>query len=323
MSRVLVTGGAGFIGSHVVDALIEAGDEVIVIDDLSAGRRSNVSPKARFYQIDIRSQEIRSIFECERPEYVNHHAAHIDVAHSVDDPLHDASANILGSLNLLECCRRYGVKKIIYASSGGAVYGEPEYLPCDENHPIHPISPYGASKYAVELYLYLYGQNYGLDYTILRYPNVFGPRQDPFGEAGVVAIFSLQMLLGEEVTINGSGEQQRDFLYVEDCVEANLLATENGASQVYNLGSGKGTPINHLFKEMKRLTGYPLDPVHGPPRLGDIYQIYLDASKAERELGWKPAVGLQEGLQRILTYFEKQLVASSKHEWRSEKGEGT
>lgn len=322
MSRILVSGGAGFIGSHVVDALIEAGDEVIVIDDLSAGRRSNVSPKARFYQLDIRSQELRSIFECERPEYVNHHAAHIDVPHSVDDPLHDASANILGSLNLLECCRRYGVKKIIYASSGGAVYGEPEYLPCDESHPIRPISPYGASKYAVELYLHLYRQNYGLDYTILRYPNVYGPRQDPFGEAGVVAIFSLQMLLGKETTINGSGEQERDFLYIEDCVKANLLSMEGGSGQVYNLGTEKGTSIHHLFEEMKRLTGYSRGAVHGPPKAGEVFRICLDARKALKDLEWSPTVGLQEGLERTLTYFERQLVTPSKHERRSEKGEG-
>lgn len=322
MSRILVTGGAGFIGSHVVDALIETGDEVIVIDDLSAGRRSNVSPKARFYQVDIRSQELRSIFEREGPEYVNHHAAHIDVAHSVDDPLHDASANILGSLNLLECCRRYGVKKIIYASSGGAVYGEPEYLPCDESHPIRPISPYGASKYAVELYLHLYGQNYGLDYTILRYPNVYGPRQDPFGEAGVVAIFTLQMLLGKETTINGSGEQERDFLYIEDCVKANLLSMEGGSGQVYNLGTEKGTSIHHLFEEMKRLTAYSRRAVHGPPKAGEVFRICLDARKALKDLEWSPTVGLQEGLERTLTYFERQLVTPSKHERRSEKGEG-
>jgi UDP-glucose 4-epimerase len=175
----------------------------------------------------------------------------------------------------------------------------------------------------VEFYLYLYRENYGLDYTILRYPNVYGPRQDPLSEAGVVAIFSLQMLLEEEVTINGSGGQERDFLYVEDCAKANLLAMDSGSGQVYNLGSGKGTSINQLFEEMRQLTAYPLDPVHGPPRLGDVYQIYLDAKKAESELGWRPAIGLREGLQRTLSYFERQLVTSGKHERTSEKGEGT
>lgn len=311
MSLVLVTGGAGFIGSHVVDALIEAEHEVIVVDDLSTGHRRNVDPKAKFYQIDIRSRELRSIFEDERPEYVNHHAAHIDVDRSLEDPLYDASVNVLGSINLLECCRQCGVRKIIYASTGGAVYGEPEYLPCDESHPVRPISPYGTSKHAVELYLHLYRQNYGLDYTTLRYSNVYGPRQDPFGEAGVVAIFSLQMLMGEEVTINGSGEQERDFLYVEDCARANLLSIEKGSGQVYNLGTSKGTSINHLFEKMSRLTGYARHPVHDPPKPGEVLCICLDANKAKKELEWSPTVELQGGLERTLTYFQRQLSTAN------------
>lgn len=311
MSRVLVTGGAGFIGSHVVDALIEAGHEVVVVDDLSKGRRRNVNPKARFYRIDIRKEELASIFAHERPEYVSHHAAHVDLRRSFEDPLHDASANILGSINLLECCRKYGVSKIIYASSV-AIYGEPEHLPCSENHPVQPSSPYGASKYAVEHYLHLYRENFGLDHTILRYPNVYGPRQDPVGEAGVVAVFSLQMLLGEEVTINGSGDQERDFVYVEDCAKANLLAMEKGSGEVYNLGTGKGISINHLFEEMKRLTGYPLDAVHGRPRPGDVFRICLDANKAKRELKWSPTVWLQEGLERTLGHFREQLAITEK-----------
>lgn len=311
MSRVLVTGGAGFIGSHVVHSLIEAGHEVVVVDDLSRGRRRNVNPKARFYRIDIREEELASIFAHERPEYVNHHAAHVDLRRSLEDPLHDASVNILGSINLLECCRTYEVSKIIYASSV-TIHGEPEHLPCSEDHPVRLSSPYGASKYAVELYLYLYRENYGLDCTILRYPNVYGPRQDPLGEAGVVAIFSLQMLLGEEVTINGSGDQERNFLYVEDCVKANLLALDNGSGEAYNLGSGIGTSVNQLFEEMKRLTGYPLDAVHGPPKPVEVFHICLDVNKAKKELEWSPTVGLQEGLERTLAYFREQLAITEK-----------
>lgn len=311
MSRVLVTGGAGFIGSHVVDALIELGHQVIVIDDLSAGRRRNVNPKANFYQMDIRSPELQTLFEEERPDYVNHHAAQVDVRRSIKDPLHDARINMLGSINLLECSSNYKVKKFIYASTGGALYGEPDYLPCDEAHPVRPISPYGASKYAVELYLHMYRAHYGLDYTILRYPNVYGLRQDPFGEAGVVAIFSVQMLLREQVTINGNGDQERDFLYVEDCVQANLLAMDKGSGEVYNLGFGKGTPINQLFERIKELTNYPLQPVYGPPNLGEVHRIYLDAGKAKRELGWRPTVRLDEGLERTVAHFERKIATKN------------
>jgi len=212
---------------------------------------------------------------------------------------------------LLECSRRYEVSKVIYASSV-ALYEEPELLRCDEDHPIRPSSPYGVSKYAVEHYLHLYRENFGLDHTILRYPNVYGPRQDPLGEAGVVAVFSLQMLLGEEVTINGSGDQERDFVYVDDCAKANLFSMGKGSGEIYNLGTGKGTSINHLFEEMKRLTGYPLDAVHRPPRPGDVFRICLDANKAKKELGWSPTVGLHEGLERTLAYFREQMAIIEK-----------
>src|SRR4030067_347000 len=220
----LVTGGAGFIGSHVVDALISAGYEVVVVDDLSTGNLANLNPAATFYQMDIRSQQLAEVFEKERPAYVDHHAAQMDVRRSIADPLFDAEVNVIGSINLIECCRRYGVKRLIYISTGGAVYGEPEYLPCDEAHPINPICPYGASKHTVEHYLFMYQQNYGLEYNVLRYPNVYGPRQDPHGEAGVVAIFTGQMLDDKQVVINGDGEQPRYFVYVEGCAQANRLA---------------------------------------------------------------------------------------------------
>jgi UDP-glucose 4-epimerase len=303
--KVLVTGGAGFIGSHVVDSLIEEGHSVVVVDDLSTGKREHVHPQARFYEMDIRSPDLDGMFTEERPELVNHHAAQADVRRSVADPSYDAEVNILGSLNLLECARKHGTKEFIYASTGGAVYGEPAYLPCDENHPLNAICPYGVSKHTVEHYLYLYGQNYGLEYTILRYPNVYGPRQDPFGEAGVVAIFARQMLHGEQVIINGSGEQQRDFVYVADIVRANILAMDKGEGQIYNLGCGVGTSINELFAIMKGITGYAREPVHGPPKPGETFRIYLDAAKAHRELGWEPLIGLEEGLGKTIDFFLK------------------
>jgi len=209
--RILVTGGAGFIGSHVVDALIEEEHEVVVVDDLSTGKREHLHPRAKFYYLDIRDvRRLKEVFAAEHPEIVNHQAARANVRESMEKPVLYAEVNVIGSLNLLEMSQAYGVGKFIYASTGGAVYGEPEYLPADESHPINPLDPYGASKHFVEHYLYLYGVNYGLNYTILRYPNVYGPRQDPHGEAGVVAIFTGQMLKGGEPVINGSGEQERD-----------------------------------------------------------------------------------------------------------------
>jgi len=303
--RILVTGGAGFIGSHVVDALIERGHEVIVVDDLSTGKREHLNPQAKFYHLDIRdAQGLEEVFATERPEIVNHQAARANVRESMEKPVLYAEVNVIGSLNLLELSRKYGVRKFIYASTGGAIYGEPEYLPADESHPINPLDPYGASKHFVEHYLHLYNTNYGLRYTALRYPNVYGPRQDPYGEAGVVAIFTGQMLTGGQPVINGSGEQERDFVYVGDVVEANIKAMERGDNQVYNLGWGVGTSVNEIFAKLKEITGYEGEAVHGPPKLGEVFKIYLDASKARRELGWEPRVGLNEGLRRTVEYFK-------------------
>lgn len=305
--KVLVTGGAGFIGSHVVDTLISAGYEVVVVDDLSTGRLSNLNPAATFYQVDIRSPQLAEVFEKERPDYVDHHAAQMDVRRSIADPLFDAEVNVIGSINLIECCRRYDVKRLVYISTGGAVYGEPEYLPCDEAHPVNPICPYGASKHTVEHYLFMYSQNYGLDYVVLRYPNVYGPRQDPHGEAGVVAIFTGQMLAGGQVVINGDGEQQRDFVFVEDCARANLMAmTNQNANQIFNLGYGRGTTVNEIFATLKRITGYQLPAVHGPAKVGETRQIYLDATRAQKDLGWQPTVDLEEGLQQTVDYFKRR-----------------
>ena len=302
--KVLVTGGAGFIGSHVVDAYLEDGYEVVIVDDLSTGRLANINPGAKFIQMDICDPRLSEVFERERPDYVNHHAAQMDVRRSMVEPLFDAQVNVVGSLNLLECSRKYAVKRFVYISTGGAVYGEPEYLPCDEAHPIQPICPYGASKHTVEHYLYMYAFNYSLEYTVLRYPNVYGPRQDPYGEAGVVAIFCGQMLKEEQVVINGDGEQRRDFVYVGDCARANLLAlTVPHPNGIFNLGSGRGTTVNAIFCELKAITGYSRDAQHGPEKLGETRTIYLDARKAREELSWAPQVGLREGLELTVEYF--------------------
>ena len=307
--RVMVTGGAGFIGSHVVDRFVEAGHEVVVVDDLSTGRESNLNPKAKFVRLDLRDPDLARVFEAERPEIVDHHAAQIDVRKSVLDPVFDADVNVRGGLNLLECARRYGARRIVYASTGGAVYGEPEYLPCDEDHPINPICPYGASKHIIEHYLFMYRALYGLEYTVLRYPNVYGPRQDPYGEAGVVAIFTGRMLRGQPVTINGSGEQERDFVFVGDCARANLTAAEDGRGGIFNLGWGYGTNINQIFRELKAIIAHTDEPNYGPARPGETYKIYLDASRAREQLGWEPTVSLTDGLSQTVDYFRQAELA--------------
>src|SRR5512140_3189147 len=302
MAKILVTGGAGFIGSHVVDLFLAQGYEVVVLDDLSTGKVSNLNPGAKFYQLDICSPEVREVFAAERPDYVSHHAAQAEVRRSVAEPLFDATVNILGSINLLECAREFNVKHFVYISSGGAAYGEPERLPCTEEHPVNPICPYGASKHTVEHYLYMYCANYGLNYTVLRYANVFGPRQNPLGEAGVVAIFAAKMLAGESALINGDGEQTRDFVYVRDCAYANYLAvTVNHPSGIYNLGWGRPTSINEIFSSLTKITGYSHSVQRGPARLGETRHIYLDATKAGRDLGWKPTLTLEEGLQKTVS----------------------
>jgi UDP-glucose 4-epimerase len=304
MTKVLVTGGAGFIGSHVVDLLVAEGYQVVIVDDLSTGRTSNLNPAAKFYQVDIRSARLREVFEAEQPDFVSHHAAQMDVRRSVAQPLFDADVNVLGSINLIECAREFNVKHLVYISTGGAVYGEPEQLPCDETHSINPICPYGASKHTVEHYLYMYRVNYGLNYTVLRYPNVFGPRQDPHGEAGVVAIFTGRMLAGEPVMVNGDGEQTRDFVYVGDCARANILAlTLEHEPGIYNLGWGRPTSINQITSVLVDVTDYKLPVQYGPAKVGETRHIYLDASKIKKDLGWEPTVTLEQGLAKTVEYF--------------------
>ncbi len=305
MPKILVTGGAGFIGSHVVDLFLENGFEVVVLDDLSTGRASNLNPAAKFYQMDIRDPKVREVFEAERPDYVSHHAAQMDVRRSVAQPLFDADVNILGSINLIECAKALGVKRFIYISTGGAVYGEPEYVPCDEAHPINPICQYGASKHTVEHYLFMYHANYGMKYTVLRYPNVFGPRQDPHGEAGVVAIFTGKMMAGEPVVIYGDGEQTRDFVYVSDCAQANYLAaTVEHQPGIYNIGWGTPTSVNQIFAALAKATDYALPAGYGPAKVGETRHIYLNASKARKDLGWSATINLDEGMRKTVEYFK-------------------
>jgi UDP-glucose 4-epimerase len=304
MGKILVTGGAGFIASHIVDALIEQGHDVVVVDDLSGGKKANINPRAKFYQTDIRSLNLNEIFSKEKPEIVSHHAARTSVIRSLSEPADDAEVNIIGSLNLLQNCIKWRTKKIIYASSGGAIYGEPVYLPCDENHPIAPLSPYGVSKYAVELYIRSYLNTYGLNYTILRYANVYGPRQISTGEAAVIAKFSYQMLRGFDISINGNGEQERDFVHVKDIVRANILAMGQPDNRIYNLGTGKSVSINHIFLLLKSLTNYRNEPHYAAETKGEIFKTSLTAFKAKQELGWVPEITLEDGLKITLAFYK-------------------
>ena len=302
-TKVLVTGGAGFIGSHVVDRLLELGHEVAVVDDLTSGRVANLSPAATLYETDITGPALDDVLRAVRPEVVCHYAAQISVTHSMRDPVADANTNILGSLNLLQSCVRNGVRKVVYTSSGGAIYGEPQYLPCDEGHPVQPLSYYGASKFAVEKYLYVYRLTHGLDYTALRLGNVYGPRQDPTGEAGVVAIFAQAMLQGRPITIYGTGEQERDFVFVRDVAEASVAALEMGGGDAYNIGTGAGTSINHIYTLLKQGAAYAGEAAYGPDRPGDVFKIYLDVAKAREGLGWAPRYSLEDGLRETLQWF--------------------
>jgi UDP-glucose 4-epimerase len=303
---VLVTGGAGFIGSHLVDRLVSRGDRVVVVDNLSSGRRANLNSSAELHEVDIRSPDLRSVVKTASPEVVFHLAAQMSVAVSAREPLLDAEINILGMLNLLEAVRAVSSgapAKIVFASTGGAIYGEPESLPVPETHPCRPVSPYGASKLAGEVYLGTYRAVYGLDYSVVRLANVYGPRQDPHGEAGVVAIFGRAMLAGEPVRIFGDGTDERDYVFVGDVVRAFELAAERGGPTAYNIGTGEGTTVATLAGQMASLISYQRVPVKAPPRQGDLRKIRLDASKARRELGWQPRVQLASGLAETIEFL--------------------
>ncbi len=304
-SKVLVTGGGGFIGSHVVDRLLALGHHVAVVDDLRSGRLNNLPAGVRLYTTDIASSSLEEVFSEERPDFVCHYAGQISVQRSMQDPLVDAETNVKGSLNLLQNCVKYGVRKVVYTSSGGAIYGDPVYLPCDEAHPVQPLSHYGVSKYAVEKYLYVYRESFGLDYTTLRLGNVYGPRQDPLGEAGVVAIFSQAMLEGRPVAIFGTGEQERDFVHVSDVAQASVRALEAGSGGAFNIGTGVGSSINRIYSLLKEITGYPMDAEYGPAKPGEVFKIYLDVAGARQGLGWEPDFSLEDGLKSTVAWFQE------------------
>ncbi|MCL4511548.1 MAG: SDR family oxidoreductase [Bacteroidetes bacterium] len=306
--KILVTGGAGFIGSNIVDAYIGKGHEVFVVDDLSSGSLDNLSPKAKFFQVDIRDPQLGKILQENKFDVVNHLAAQMDVRRSVADPIFDAGVNIVGTLNLLENCLKSGVKKIIFSSTGGAIYGEQDYFPADENHPTRPLSPYGIAKLSVEKYLFYYYAVHGLKCVVLRYANVYGPRQNPHGEAGVVAIFTSKLLKGEEPIINGDGKQTRDYTYVGDVVQANVLALDYDKQDVFNIGTGKETDVNALFNTLIAATGSSAKESHGPAKAGEQMRSVIDYSKAKTLLGWEPKVGLDEGLKLTVEFFRKRIA---------------
>jgi len=318
--KIVLTGGAGFIGSHIAELLIREGHKVAIIDDLSSGKLENIPPEAVFYNVNIIDPAAGDVLHKEAPEVIIHHAAQISVRSSVEDPIHDMEINIRGTLNLLQGAVQNNVKKFIFASTGGAIYGEQDYFPADEEHPQRPISPYGVGKLAVEKYLYCYHTIYGLNYTVLRYSNVYGPRQDPHGEAGVVAIFALKMLDGGNPVINGSGEQTRDFVYVKDVARANLLAINSNAAEAINIGTAQETSVNRLFSLLKGLAGSPSPQHHGPPMPGEQMRSVISWERARRVLGWSPQVSLEEGLQETVEFFKASRKKISRHQNDHAKG---
>ena len=310
--KILVTGGAGFIGSHVVDAYIAAGHQVAILDDFSTGSEANVSREAELLRLDVRNKDgVTAAIAAFRPDVVNHHAAQAEVPKSVAEPGFDAMVNIVGGLNVLKASVDVGVRKFIFISTGGALYGEPDVIPADEDHPVRPLSPYGTGKFSFEQYLGTFQRTFGLEYTVLRYANIFGPRQDFHAEEGrVISIFASRMLAGRPVTIDGDGEQARDMLHVDDVSVANIAALHRGAGGTFHISTGIPVTINDLFRKLALLTDYKLEPRFGPARKGDVYRIALDNARAREGLGWEPKVTLEDGLAQTVVYFRQQVPSA-------------
>lgn len=304
--KILVTGGAGFIGSHLVDELIKSNNQVVVVDDLSSGKKRNVHPKANFVKIDIRSKQLERTFKKYKPRIVFHLGAQKSVKKSVADPAVDADINILGSINILEQCKRYHVKKVVFSSTGGAMYGDTRIIPTPEAHPELPVSPYGIAKLSVEKYLYYYQYNFGLSFVSLRYANVYGPRQDPEGEAGVVAIFLDRILQNRQPFINGHGRQTRDYIYVADVIKANILAMKNKINSIYNVGTGVETSVNKLYDIISNISRSKYLKKHGQALPGEQQRSCLSYKKFKRMTGWRPKIKLEEGLEKTYDWFNKQ-----------------
>lgn len=304
--KILVTGGAGFIGSHVCDEFLRNGHEVLALDDLSSGKRENLDPRVRLSVLDIRSPEAAQLIEREKPDVLALLAAQMDVRRSVDDPRFDADCNVLGMLNLLEASRKAGVKKVLFSSTGGAIYGEQDHFPATEDHPTRPISPYGVSKASGELYLGYYRAQYGLPFVALRYANVYGPRQNPHGEAGVVAIFSERLVSGRPCTINGEGKQTRDFVFGPEVARANYLAFESDYVGAVNIGTGIETDINALYGHLAHAAGVDAPATHAPGKPGEQLRSCIDPALAAKVLGWKPTVSVAEGLAKTVEWFRER-----------------